>query len=274
MSYGRSLYGSGPAGTKKWQSSVFYRSGKPRVSYRKGPRVKLRGRTRTVGYYGRYNKGLGGELKFHDVNLNVDPLAVAGSVTASLNLIAQGNGESQRLGRKCFVKSIHIRGRWQVDTAGASDQDTTIRMIIFIDKQCNGATAAVTDILDSAGYTSFRSLVNSGRFKICMDRNYTLHKDTEHTSADAVVTFQKTRDFQWHKKLNVPLLFDGATGAITEICCQNIGVLFICDNVGSAPKFNGNVRLRFQGWIKLSSCSTRCPCVLPPIGRPVRVPLE
>ena len=50
-----------------------------------------------------------------------------------------------------------------------------MRVMLYHDKQANGATAAVLDILESADYQSFNNLVNSGRFRILMDRTYAMN---------------------------------------------------------------------------------------------------
>ena len=67
----------------------------------------------SVGYYGRYKAvGLPEEKKFFDGELTSTAVLSAGAIiTPSMNLITTGTGESNRIGRKCKVVSLHIKGR-------------------------------------------------------------------------------------------------------------------------------------------------------------------
>ncbi len=47
-----------------------------------------------------------GELKFHDVDLDDALVSATGTVTPSINLIAQDVLENTRVGRKCTLKNI------------------------------------------------------------------------------------------------------------------------------------------------------------------------
>jgi len=68
------------------------------------------GYDRTGGSYGRY-AGRGAELKFFDTSLSF-LFDTTGEVpaTGQLVLIPQGVTESTRVGRKCVIKSVHLKG--------------------------------------------------------------------------------------------------------------------------------------------------------------------
>lgn len=224
----------------------------PKQKVLRGVYGKYSGKIRRVGYYGRYNRrgypGLGGELKFKDISLVVDPIAVAGSLVTTVNTIEQGADENERIGRKVIIKSIHIRGRFKVDDATANGSTTIIRMIIYVDGQANGAAAAALDMMHIASNNSFRSLVNTGRFKFLLDKQIVLNKLVGGYLADDTTSNQAVqKQFIWNKRVHIPLLYDGATGALTELCCNNVGILFFTDLTASAPSFAGNLRLRFEG---------------------------
>ncbi len=210
-------------------------------------RAFIPGRDRVGGYYGRYAHK-GGELKFHDVDLDDPVVATGGVVTASVNLIAQGVGESQRVGRKCTIKSIQWRYRSlvpEVDAAADPAALEALRIIMYVDKQANGATAAVTDLYESGDLHAFRNLSNTSRFTILCDKivelNYmTLASDSANVVSQGTVSYEGV----FYKKCNIPLEFDAATGAITEIRSNNIGVLIISNSgIGG---FNSKIRLRFS----------------------------
>ncbi|AXH73549.1 MAG: coat protein [Doliovirus lythtis] len=202
--------------------------------------VTARGRMRTSGYYGRYAP-LGTELKFLDTTATTNNVATTGVIhNASLNLIPQGVTESQRVGRKCTIKSLHLRWTAQLnDTGTATSTDDGVRILVYLDKQCNGATATVTDILESASYLSFNNLSNKNRFRVLMDKTC----DISATAAISATFGQKGMTYQWHWRGNMPIEFSSTTGAITEIRSNNIGVLLVSDN--ARINVVSNCRVRF-----------------------------
>ncbi len=218
------------------------------VKARPGKRRKqfTPGKDRVGGFYGRYSNG--GELKFHDVDLDDAVVASGGTVVASINLIAQGVTESTRVGRKCTIKSINWKYRFTLgeqDAVATPATADTLRIIMFIDKQANGATAAVTDLLESADVHSFRNLANSGRFVFLLDKviplNWrTLASDNAAVVSSAGVFYEQS----FYKKCNLPVEFSATTGAITEIRSNNIGVLLL--SFGGTPGFVSKIRLRFS----------------------------
>ncbi len=205
----------------------------------------MRGYARLAGYYSTSTT----ELKFFDLDLDDAVVAIAGTVTDSINKIAQGTTEVQRNGRKCVVKSIEWRMRFflpefdAVATPAASD---TIRVILYRDKQANGATAAVLDILETADFQSFYNLSNQNRFSVVCDKLVTLdYHSLASDGAGLVSGAEATHNLVYKKAINMPLEFSDTTGAITEIRSNNLGVLLL-SKAGLAG-FESKIRLRFLG---------------------------
>ncbi len=209
-------------------------------------RAFVPGQDRVGGFYGRYGKG--GELKFHDVELNDGVVANGATVTASINLIAQGVTESERVGRKCTIKSINWRYQVSIpefDAAVTPATPSTVRLIVYCDKQCNGATIVGTDLLESADIHSFRNLSNSGRFTVHLDKVVTLNYLTMASDGAGVVSGGEVfREYQFYKKVNIPIEFNGTTGAIAEIRSNNLGVMVV--GLSGAGAINSKFRLRFS----------------------------
>ncbi len=206
-----------------------------------------RGMVRNVGYYGR---GLGSaqEMKFHDLDIDDAVIAQNGNIVqASCNLIAQGVTESTRVGRKCVIKSINWRFRVllnEVNDAANPSPGDVVRIIVYQDRQCNGATATVLGLLETDNFQSFNNLANKNRFLTLMDRTYTMNALT--LSADAAGNFDAADmsiNDTFFKKCNIPIEFDNTTGAITEIRSNNIGVLLL-SNIGVSG-LDSKMRLRF-----------------------------
>ncbi len=171
----------------------------------------------------------------------------AGAITPSINLIAQGVTESERVGRKCTIKSISWN--WEIDLPEKVAQATPpapefYRIIMYLDKQCNGATATVLGILEAADYQSFNNLANSSRFVTLCDKRLVMN----YTAAIGITASsdwpQQLRSGFFYKRCNIPLEFDSTTGAITEIRSNNIGVLLITR--GGLGGFASKIRLRFS----------------------------
>ncbi len=210
-----------------------------------------RGYLRTGGFYGRYRSvgyvGATGELKFHDIAVDDASIAVNGVIqnTGSINLIPQGVTEVQRVGRKCVIRSINWRYNLQIAAQANLTSDETIRMIMYVDKQANGATATVTGILETDDYQSFRNLANSGRFNILYDKTHSLNASAGGGDGTANDAAPMNINRAFYKKCSIPLEFDSTTGAITEIRSNNIGILTVSKN-GTVAVLDSRIRLRFS----------------------------
>ncbi len=190
-----------------------------------------------------------GELKFHDLATVDTVVSATGSTDdiPSCNLIAQGVTEVTRVGRKCTIRKI----LWKFDlkiptTATANETSEVVQVMLYLDKQANGAAAAVLDILETAANNEFRNLSNSGRFVILMNRTYALNcpAGSGRGSTDTLSYGEQVVHDEFYKDCNIPLEFSATTGAITELRSNNIGILTISKD-GTA-NLNGKMRLRFS----------------------------
>lgn len=210
-------------------------------------RGRYAGYERTGGYYGKYNKPGLEELKFHDVDVDDAAIAQNGTIlnSGSVNLIAQGTSESERIGRKCTVRSIAWRGNIHATTAASTGASETVKVILYVDKQANGATAAVTDILESDNYQSFNNLSNSSRFRILHTQTFVLQPTAGMGDGTTNDVAPNSVNFEFYKKCEIPLEFSSTTGAITEIRSDNIGVM-ITSKQGNVAVLDSKMRLRFS----------------------------
>lgn len=198
-----------------------------------------RGRSRTSGYYGRYKYGLSAtnpEMKFFDGagTLGGADINTAGNIAEdSLHHVAAGTGEQNRVGRKISLRKIHIRGTYVLTPA--TDQtkcSAIVRTIVYLDKQCNGSAATVTDILESAAWHSFNNLANKSRFRILLDRKTKVRSEAgAYDGTDDQYGINQNM-YEWHINVNLPIEFNSTTGAIGEIRSNNVGLLMITN--GSA----------------------------------------
>lgn len=196
----------------------------------------------------RYNQMAGfkkAEDKFFDTALSFN-IDATGEVpaTGQLCLVQNGTSDSSRIGNKIVVKSIQIRGV-QILVPGASTTGAcTTYVYVVLDKQCNGAAAAVTDVLTGTSLASaFINLANSERFVI-LKRFVTKHA----CSAGVQTAFSQTSEpMEWFHKCNIPILFDASAGAITDLTSNNIFLIAGTDGQGDdLVAVDGRVRLRFS----------------------------
>ena len=217
----------------------------PKSTYTPKPRKTMpsyrAGRTRTSGFYGRFQQG--GEKKFHDIALDDAAIFTTGTVTDSHIKIAQGTTESTRIGRKLTIRKINWRYDLRLNNSSEPSHGDVARVILYIDHQCNGATAAVTDVLASADYQAYRNLANITRFTILLDKSYPMNFTAGAYDGTNDQYTTMTQSYTFQKQCNIPVEFSSTTGAITEIRSNNIGSLLISRNGFAA--FASRFRFRF-----------------------------
>ena len=185
----------------------------------------------------------GGEVKFLDFTLNNQTPPVTGIIIPSLNVIPQGVGESERLGRKVTLRSLSIRCQFRINAADAvADGFRILRMLVYVDKQTNGAPAVVTDVIQTAEWRAFRNLDNSGRFMVLHDRYYTNRSSAGIASSQADTGLL----MQVYKTITLPIEYDASldTGVISTIRSNNIGVILI-GNIGGHFDVDFHSRVRY-----------------------------
>jgi len=233
---------------------------KPRT-YRKGrtyaPRANpktmvVRGFTRMGGVYGRFRgrRSTDTEMKLYDKTLSNTLINATGIVPfgGTLNDIAQGDTESQRIGRKVVVKSIHLHLRLALapTTSNTATADN-IRIMVVLDKQANGTAFINTDVLTvNAGsapdFYSFNNIANKSRFRVLSDKKYQLSADAAFTSTSVLNSCMADQ----HIKCNIPIEYDhsATTGAISTIRSNNIAILAISEQ-GLGTFMQGTARIRY-----------------------------
>ncbi len=164
-------------------------------------------------------------------------------------LIIENTTPSGRIGRKIVVKSVAFRLHIVFPEAATPLHDL-VRIIVLIDKQCNGAQPVVADILQTATTaTSFYNLENSGRFEILFNKYFNMFaRSGAGNSTAGVNTFGDDEKFvKGYFKLNLPIQYNAATGAITEIRSNNIVMLCISTHGFAFTASDGLWRTRYYG---------------------------
>lgn len=224
-----------------------YRSKRMKTNPYSMPKA-LAGTYRKSGYWRPQGMSQAQELKFKDVGLSKTDITQAGQVfgTGSLITIPSGTGESQRVGRKVWIKNIGFRFTLNLPGVpnGVAGISEVVRMILYLDKQCNGVTALPLDILEDDDYQGFNNLSNKERFTIMMDKRITLNRQA--TGSSDVINFHAeiSHEYNMYKKCYIPVEYSGTDGTIDEIRSNNIGLVFF-SKVGAVADFHGHIRFRF-----------------------------
>lgn len=174
------------------------------------------------------------ELKFFDSEHTVSPVPLAGQTISSINIVPQGTSESERIGRKIWVRRIEANFSCtlaqQQDTDDIGNGDV-LRIIIFLDQQTNGSSATVLEIMQQNQFDAHFNINNKERFKILWDKTVTMNRRVSGTdgpnrqSTPLVIRYVNYNRNMYGKGISVD--FDSSTGAVSEMRTNNIGFLYI-----------------------------------------------
>ncbi len=264
--------GSRVGGKTMMQATVRRRpapAGRGRAGWRKGPGWSYQGGVRRSSWAQGMRPRTGGftgiERKFYDTSLVENALALSStgeageqnpSATICLNSITQGDGESQRDGRKATIQSCFVKGTFRVPpqlNQTATDSGVKIYAALILDTQTNGALADSEDVFvnisgDTAlGASPMRNMQHTQRFRVL---------DTfECVMGDANIAFDGTNmeqngqqvAFQLSSNLEFSTQYSGTTESIANITDNALNIIAYANSLTLAPTISYNARIRFVG---------------------------
>jgi len=184
-------------------------------------------------------KGPKAEKKVIDTTTAVS-VDTTGAITL-LNGTQLGNDYSNRIGRKITIKSIYYRGTVCITATNSAppvDGDSSFqhwRMIIFYDKQPNGATPAVTDVLVTATPTSHLNLNNRDRFKVLIDKSFVVDPYKMVDAANESTWNRTAVNIKKYKKCHITTIYNaGNAGTIADISTNAIFLLWVGNRAATA----------------------------------------
>ena len=200
------------------------------------------------------------EIKYCDVPFSDDNFVPVGSwAPILLNGVAQGAGQHNRIGNKIAMKSLKIRGQiLQL----ATEVPTYGRIIVYYDKQTNGANAALGDLLATTAQDgaitstiwSEMNLRNVERFIILRDYTISLPSATYTMGVQTNVGFDPGQNSNGGSIFDVDMfiklkglttLYKTANALIADVSTG--GLFMVCLTYGSAARwvFRNTERLRY-----------------------------
>jgi len=192
--------------------------------------------------------GNGSEIKWFDVELDlvVPDAAAIPSPGGRLLTIAQGVGQSDRIGRSIRVCSVEFTGFCQLEDLSTSEM---LLMYLILDTQCNGANPTVaggnTGIFTNPLFpAAFPVVCNKDRFHILSKRVLTF----DPVGIVGVTTQTSTKLVRHRVDCDILVTYDGSvsTGAVGSIHGNHIFWVVGCSAVGTnALYLYGTTRIRF-----------------------------
>lgn len=167
------------------------------------------------------------ENKYFDIQRS-DTIVSSGVVRALFTPFP-GSGVDDIIGYSCWLKSWLMR---IVVIPNSTEQLNYLRVIMFQDKQVNGSTPAVTDVLESASYISPLNAANWQRFKVRFDKLYTVDSDGNGSQVDKI--FRKFR-----------ILYRGDSSQGITVT-NGLYLLLISNQVTNGPQVDFHSRIKFN----------------------------
>lgn len=211
----------------------------PKYTPRARPKIPIRTVAMRTG--GFVSPVLGGELKFIDTSITFSlPFSATTFITPGgtnlLNGLARGTQMNQRVGRKVTMKSLLIRGTFQI--AATSTGNAPCRVMVVYDRQTNTTAPAITDVLLSDEFLSQNNLSNRERFSTICD----------YITKPVGGGSNLQEAFTIFKKLDNPIMFnDGNAGTVGDISMGSIYMLVSqAGGIATAnPTLTVKTRIRF-----------------------------
>lgn len=163
----------------------------------------------------------------------------------SLVNIPQNSTANGREGRKVVVKGIqYCLNLRQTGAAAAADTSQTMRLILVLDKQCNGSPIATADLFqdNTANVNALYNLNNAARFTVLADEPIALNSTAVLGGAGVAVQKMHTTKLV----CNIPLEFSGIDGKTSEIRSNNVNLFIIGSGAGTVTA-TGFARVLYVG---------------------------
>ena len=170
-----------------------------------------------------------------------------------------GGGSTQRLGKKCTVYKIKIKGLINVPAQAnqtAADNGTAVRVALVQDTQTNGAQAqgesifkAPTTVTALQALTSFQDKNFFGRFKVLKDKTFHIQPPNKSYDGTNIEVGGCIIPFKWNITFKKPVVVNLQTGqgSLSSIVDNGWTVYANCTDTGLAPTLTYSSRVSFKG---------------------------
>lgn len=196
------------------------------------------------------------QILFNDVVDNVGDLVL-------LNGLAEGVSQQQRVGDEVHMTSVQYRGQIVTNSANVGGP-VFVRMIVFWDRQANGAAPTIAA---SSGTTGTDALLDSqtstdltiapymystqDRFRVLYDKRWCLNPilASYDASGALIETYEIGMQFKKKVKLNRRVKYEatpGGTAGIADIATNSLYALFVSSEAANGPTVNTVFRAYYK----------------------------
>jgi len=194
----------------------------------------------------KYARTIAPELKFYDTDVaatwNLVPQ------TTQLCLVGQGDTQSTRTGNQISVRHVSLHAVVTVTPVVNTTVYGYTAMYVILDKQCNGAALSYTELIQESRADLVIGqplMANSDRFIFLAEQVLWWDKPAGIQSEGYNLQEQPIKI---ELDVNIPIMYSGATGALTEIRSNNICLYFVSGgNIHVQAVTQGRARIRFYG---------------------------
>lgn len=137
-----------------------------------------------------------------------------------LTNISQGDTSSTRTGLKVYAKNLLING--SIGWSSTATQESMMRVIIFIDKNPNGAVPAITNVLESGAINSLYNNIYEGK-------RFVVLKDVRFSNTDAHTSIPKETAFSWKIPINRSLTYLSGSNDSASLGSNNLFAVMVSD---------------------------------------------
>ncbi len=152
----------------------------------------------------------------------------------SLVQMIRGDQDDQRVGNQIKCTTIYMNSLIKIH---ASATNTTLRYIIFLDKQPNKANATAPDLFqDNTVNDIMISPLNPDnrfRFRILYNRLIKLSQEFP------------SKQIKFFKKLSIKVRYEGNAGTAADITSNNILVCLFSDEVTNDPTVTHSIKMQY-----------------------------
>ncbi len=230
---------------------------KSRTRYARAPYRRSQKAVKRYQPRSRAGLALGEETKFLDTSYAATAMSqtLAGAeadpgTVLSLNATAQGDGESNRDGRRQIIKSVKVHGIVALPSVEAINgpQNGQVAFVACVlDKQTNGAQLNAEDVFTGAiPERPFRNMQYIDRFEVLWAKTFNLsHDGVTQDGANNFSAPGKQIVFNINKKCNFPVTYTNTTGVVGSVSDNSVHMIAVAP--GGTPTLEYNARCTFVG---------------------------
>lgn len=187
------------------------------------------------------------ELKYLDTNVIATDVGSAAILKDSLNLVKKGDGQSERIGRKIVIRKLQVSGYVHQKATSSLASSNVIHVLFVLDKQANGGSPGVSDLVHTGGPYTVYNKDYEDRFVYLWDDILVVTSPAARgNSVNEVGTAYK--NFKLEIDCDIPILFKAASSpaVIGDVASNNI-LVYASADVSGLSQVGFHSRIYYDG---------------------------